>query len=134
MWKLLGPLTCCRLYILRQFPSDVELYEIWWPNWNYHEDQSSLLYGHKPHHFLRKFLLLAFLLVNLDIYGNFPFCYNFLFKSKNKVTSFLGRFLKSIRVDLTINSIFSFLAIFHIFSLISCLQRNRVSKVFIRVF
>ena len=58
---------------------------------------------------------------------------NFQFKSQNKVPPVLECLLRLVEVDLAINSLFPFLVIFPISSLISCLPRIRVSRVFLRV-
>jgi hypothetical protein len=55
------------------------------------------------------------------VYSIFPFNCNFQFKSQNKISLVLERFLGLVRVDLAINSLLPFLVIFPIFSLILCL-------------
>lgn len=63
---------------------------------------------------------LGFLLVNFDVYGNFPFRCNFQFKSQNKVRFVLERFLVSVWIT------FLFFTIFPISRLLSCLPRIMV--------
>ena len=71
--------------------------------------------------------------MDFSVYSIFPFNCNFQFKSQNKVPPVLERLLRLVEVDLAINSLFPFLVIFPISSLISCLPRIKVSRVFLKV-
>jgi hypothetical protein len=46
--------------------------------------------------------------MNFSVYSIFPFNCNFQFKSQNKVSPILERFLGLVGVDLAINSLFPF--------------------------
>ena len=59
--------------------------------------------------------------MDFAVYSIFPFNCNFQFKSQNKVLPILEHFLGLVGVDLAINSLFLFLVIFRISSLILCL-------------
>ena len=63
--------------------------------------------------------------MDFAVYSIFSFNCNFQFKSQNKVPLVLERFLGLVGVDLVINSLFPFLVIFPISSLI------RVSRFFL---
>ena len=66
--------------------------------------------------------------MDFAVYSIFPFTCNFQLKNQNKVLPVLEHFLGLLGVDLAINSLFPFLVIFPISSLISCLPQIRVSS------
>ena len=88
----------------KSWASKLQSHEIWQPEVKQPFEQQSLLCHEVPPE-NGEFLHLGYKNCNFALCGNFCFFNNFLLKSQNKVTFFLGQPLKSIVYDSSFNSI-----------------------------